>query len=171
MKKIIYTTFLLLSSISTLMASEAPYEVEEIKIYKSLHILDLIVDGKIYKTFPIMIGRGGLGPKKQEGDLLTPEGKYFVDNKNPESKFYKALHVSYPNEIDQARAKEAGVSAGFDIMIHGLPNHPSIWMSASIYTGAIQYIDWTAGCIAVLNKDMEEIYEHTSINTPIKIVH
>ena len=118
-----------------------------------------------------MLGRGGRGPKRQEGDLLVPEGKYFLDFKNPESLFHKSIHISYPNEDDLRRANEDGVDPGGDIMIHGYPNYPKPFFKFLRKIGLIKKIDWTAGCVALDNQEMEEIFENLEVPLPITIYH
>ena len=108
-------------------------------------------DGKHLKTYSISLGTSPIGQKTQEGDGKTPEGEYFIDWVHPNSSYYKAIRVSYPNTNDKLKAFERGVSAGGDIMIHGMPNGFG-WMFP-----LLSKLDWTEGCIAVSNTAMEEI--------------
>jgi murein L,D-transpeptidase YafK len=140
-----------------------PYKVDEVRVYKAKRKIEIWYQGEIVKTYYPHLGRGGLKPKQREGDLLVPEGKYFLDAKNPYSKFYKSLHISYPNEEDIRRAKAAGVDPGKDIMLHGYPNNPIARMIAK------RKVDWTQGCIAVQDWEMEEIYNSIEVPTPITI--
>jgi murein L,D-transpeptidase YafK len=94
--------------------------------------------------------------------MKTPEGVYTIDYRNPNSDYHLALHISYPSEGDNTRAAQRGVNAGFDIMIHGLPN-------GSRSTGFHPVTDWTAGCIAVTDEEIEEMYRVTPDGTPIEI--
>lgn len=140
-----------------------PYKVDEVRVYKAKRKIEIWYQGKIVKTYFPHLGRGGLKPKQKEGDLLVPEGKYFLDTKNPYSKFYKSLHISYPNEEDTRRALAADVNPGKDIMLHGYPNNPIARMIAN------RKVDWTQGCIAVQDSEMEEIYNSIEVPTPITI--
>ena len=104
-----------------------------------------------------------MGAKEQQGDHKTPEGHYILDRRNAKSKFYKSIHVSYPNEQDRRRAEKKGVLPGGDIMIHRLPNGQG-------YIGAAhRAIDWTDGCIAVTDSEMDEIWKLVPDGTPIEI--
>jgi murein L,D-transpeptidase YafK len=105
-----------------------------------------------------------VGHKQQEGDERTPEGKYLLDYKKDDSAFYKAIHISYPNQNDIENAKKRGVSPGGLIMIHGQRNGLG-WLSF-----ASQFFNWTNGCIAVTNSEMEEIWLAVDAGTPIEIV-
>ena len=108
-------------------------------------------------------GDNPVGHKQQEGDERTPEGKYILDYKKDDSSFYKAIHISYPNKDDIESAKKKGVSPGGFIMIHGQKNGYgwAAWIT--------QYFNWTDGCIAVTNSEMDEIWEAVDIGTPIEI--
>jgi murein L,D-transpeptidase YafK len=103
------------------------------------------------KTYQIALGRGSAGIKQVAGDNRTPEGKYIIDEKKIATKFHKALHISYPNSDDRARAAKLGKSPGGDIEIHGLP-------TGLAWLGSLQHvIDWTAGCIALSNDEIDEV--------------
>ena len=116
-----------------------------------------------FKVFRISLGASPVGHKVKEGDNKTPEGTYFISYKNPNSRGYKSLKISYPNEQDRQNAKALNVSPGGDIFIHGLwwaeqdpKNH---WKD-----------NWTRGCIALNNQEIEEIFNHTECNTEITIL-
>jgi murein L,D-transpeptidase YafK len=132
-------------------------------VTKSESKLYLKKDGKIIKEFHVAFGANPKGHKQQEGDERTPEGKYILDYKKEDSSFYKAIHISYPNESDKKRAKELGVNPGGLIMIHGQKNGLG-WLS-----WITQLFDWTDGCIAVSNNAMDEIWESVKVGTPIEI--
>jgi murein L,D-transpeptidase YafK len=104
-----------------------------------------------------------VGPKERQGDNKTPEGTYRIDARNGNSGFHLSLHISYPNEHDKKRAKKLGVSPGGDIMIHGIKNGFSQVGASHAET------DWTEGCIAVTNQEMEEIYKFVPIGTVVEI--
>lgn len=133
--------------------------------------MDLISQGRVIKSYRVMLGRGGNKPKRKQGDNLVPEGKYIIDYKNPDSQFYKSLHISYPNEEDKRRASEAGVEPGGDIMIHGYPNKPKPLFKFLKKMGLIKLVDWTAGCVAIDDGEMEEIYHAIEEHTPVTIFH
>jgi len=117
----------------------------------------------VIKTYKVGLGTEPLGMKERQGDHKTPEGEYVVDAKNSNSDFYMALHISYPNETDRARARKLGVSPGGDIEIHGLGKKFG-WIGA-----AHRLKDWTDGCIAVTNEEIREIYEIVPVGTPVEI--
>jgi murein L,D-transpeptidase YafK len=156
--------FLSLSVCPTLSSAEHPSTpVDSIRISKSAHSLSLISNGKVLKTYQVAIGRGSKGPKQVAGDERTPEGKYIIDAKNASSHFHKALHLSYPNATDRARALQLGKSPGGDIEIHGLP-------AAFAWAGTGQHaLDWTAGCIALSNDEIDEVWKMVSVGTPVEI--
>lgn len=146
---------------SAFSESEIKYKVDEVRVFKSENKMQMLYKGKVTKEYEVMLGRGGDGPKEQDGDKKTPEGKYFLTFKNAKSQFYKAIKVTYPNKEDKRRAKELGVSPGGDIFIHGMPNK----RFASFLFG-----NWTQGCIAVTNADMDEIWNNIKTRVPITIL-
>jgi len=99
----------------------APERADSILILKHDHLLELLANGKVIRTYKVALGSGGLARKERQGDGRTPEGHYVIDSRNAHSAYHKALHVSYPNAEDRKRAAAAGASPGGDIMIHGLP--------------------------------------------------
>jgi tetratricopeptide (TPR) repeat protein len=137
--------------------------VDRILIEKSARRLMLISQGEVLKTYKIALGGNPIGPKEQQGDNKTPEGTYVIDAKNRDSQYHLSLHISYPNERDKNRAKELGVSPGGDIMIHGFKNGFS-WAS-----DAQSAVDWTKGCIAVTNEEIEEIAKLAPKGTIVEI--
>ena len=138
--------------------------IDKVFVDKSARTLQLLSDDKVIKSYHIALGGNPIGHKQQEGDQRTPVGSYTLDYKNEKSKLYRSIHISYPNAADKARAKSRGVSAGGDIMIHGQKNG----------FGALgllnQQRDWTEGCIAVTNDEMDEIMAAVKVGTPIEIV-
>jgi tetratricopeptide (TPR) repeat protein len=137
--------------------------VNRILIEKSARRLMLISQGEVLKTYKIALGGNPIGPKERQGDNKTPEGTYVIDGRNRDSRFYLSLHISYPNERDKNRAKELGVSPGGDIMIHGIKNGSS-WIG-----DAHAKVDWTNGCIAVTNEEIEEIAKLAPDGTIVEI--
>lgn len=138
--------------------------IDKVFVDKSARTLQLLSDNKVIKTYHIALGGNPVGHKQQQGDKRTPTGSYILDYKNEKSKFYRSIHVSYPNAADKARAKLRGISPGGDIMIHGQKN--GFGHLAAIN----QQRDWTDGCIAVTDNEMDEIMAAVEIGTPIEIV-
>lgn len=137
--------------------------VDRILIEKKERRLTLISKGEVLKTYKIALGGNPDGPKERQGDNKTPEGTYIVDGKNKNSQYHQALHISYPNERDRKRAKKLGVSPGGDIMIHGIKTGFS-------WVGDLQANkDWTKGCIAVTDEEIEEIYTLVALTTVVEI--
>ncbi len=141
----------------------APIKADRIVVFKSERKLMLMRDGKPLKSYKIALGGEPAGPKTRRGDHKTPEGIYVIDRRNSHSQFYKALHVSYPNTEDVTRAHKLKVSAGGDIMIHGLPNGMG-WVGSAHLAR-----DWTDGCIAVTDDEIDEIWKLVPDGTPIEI--
>lgn len=141
--------------------SYAQNSIDMIIIEKSKRVLLLLKNGNIVKEYLIDLGFDPIGHKYFKGDGKTPEGLYFVINKSTNSDFYMSLQVSYPNKWDERNANVISKDAGNYIMIHGEPN---------IKRQNNNLKDWTNGCIALNNKDIKEIYQNVSINTPIYIL-
>jgi len=143
----------------------SPY-VDRVLVKKSERTMELHKQGAVYRTYRISLGDQPRGHKLQEGDERTPEGNYVLDWRNPNSAFYKSIHVSYPNALDRTVARSLGVSPGGMIMIHGLPN----WLSSPRLAAEYRRRDWTDGCIAVGNEEMDEIWQLVRDGTPITIL-
>jgi L,D-peptidoglycan transpeptidase YkuD (ErfK/YbiS/YcfS/YnhG family) len=137
--------------------------VDKILIEKKERRLMLVSRGEVLKTYKIALGGNPGGPKERQGDNKTPEGTYFIDSRNKDSRYHLSLHISYPNERDKKRAKERGVSSGGNIMIHGIKNGFS-WVGDS-HTA----VDWTKGCIAVTDEEIEEIEKVAPNGTIVEI--
>ena len=136
---------------------------DKIIIEKKAHRLTIYSGGKEIKSYTVAIGRGGMGKKLREGDKLTPEGLYRIDKRNPESSYHLSLHVSYPNADDIAAAARAGVNPGSDIMIHGARN--GFGWFGRLHT----LFDWTLGCVAVTDREIEELWELVPDGTGVEI--
>ncbi len=134
-----------------------------IVIEKTARKMTLYRNDKPWRAYHVALGQGGLAPKRQEGDKLTPEGLYYIKNRNPQSIFYKSLRISYPNPEDTLHAKKMGVQPGGHIMIHGLPNGKG-WVGVRHRNK-----DWTEGCIAVTNEEIEQIWNTVADGTPVEI--
>ena len=141
----------------------APQKAESILILKKDHVMELLAGGRVIRTYKVALGRGGLAPKEREGDGRTPEGHYTIDAKYAVSHYHKAFHVSNPNAGDRARAAKLGASPGGAIMIHGLPNGKG-WVGARH-----RLYDWTLGCIAVTDEEIDEIWNLVPVGTPVEI--
>ncbi|AFY01711.1 L,D-transpeptidase family protein [Bdellovibrio bacteriovorus] len=150
-------------SVDRLQAEEL--KVERIVVSKDRKELYLISGDTLLKVYPVAFGRNPVGHKQFEGDNKTPEGLYSIDYKNPQSQYTKALHVSYPNKADTEFAKAQGKSAGGDIMIHGLPSEERKGQAV----GLIHPMNWTQGCVAVTNPEIEEIYSLVKEKTLVEI--
>ncbi|MGM8872032.1 L,D-transpeptidase family protein [Psychrobacter sp. 2Y5] len=151
---------------SAKLSQPIPSDVTIDKVYvdKSERVLKLLSEDKVVKSYHIALGDSPAGHKRQEGDERTPTGNYKLDYKNENSSYYRSIHVSYPNSTDKAQAKKRGVSAGGDIMIHGQKN--GLGHLATI----TQQRDWTDGCIAVTDDEMDEIMSIYKAGMPIEIV-
>jgi murein L,D-transpeptidase YafK len=138
-------------------------KIDRIVVKKSARQLSVFRNGNRIKIYRIALGRRPLGAKQEEGDMKTPEGIYKIDGRNPQSSFHLALHISYPSDENDQRAAARGVSAGYDIMIHGIQNGRG-WIGAFH-----RWSDWTAGCIAVTDEEIEELSRITPDGTTIEI--
>lgn len=136
---------------------------DRILVEKGLRRLTLIRNGVKVRTYQVALGRNPVGDKERRGDMRTPEGRYTINARVEQSKFHLALRISYPSADDVARANSLGVSPGGDIMIHGLPN------GRGSVGAAHREFDWTEGCIAVTNEEIEEIWRAVPIGTVIEI--
>jgi murein L,D-transpeptidase YafK len=134
-----------------------------IVVDKAARRLTLLRDGQPLRSYAVALGRRPQGHKLQEGDARTPEGAYAIDFKNARSRFHLSVRVSYPNADDRESARRRGVPPGGDIMVHGLPNGLG-WLG-----GLHRAFDWTDGCVAVTNAEMEEIWRLVEIGTTIEI--
>ncbi len=149
---------------TTKSAIPADVIVDKVYVDKSERVLKLLSGDKVIKTYQISLGDSPAGHKRQEGDERTPTGSYTLDYKNENSGYHRSIHVSYPNATDKERAKKRGVSPGGDIMIHGQKN------GFGHLAALTQQRDWTNGCIAVTNDEMDEIMAIYKSGMPIEIV-
>lgn len=150
-------------SLAGTAASTRGVDADHVLIIKKERTLKLIRDGKMIKTYKIALGGDPIGPKTKQGDHKTPEGVYVLDSRNPQSRFYKSIHISYPNARDRAVARKNGLSPGGDVFLHGLPKGYG-WVGSSH-----RLKDWTDGCIAVTNEEMDEIWNAVPNGKPIEI--
>ena len=155
--------WLLISLFWSTYATCAAEKADLVEVYKSDRLLILSRNGREIGRFPIALGGEPKGHKRQEGDQRTPEGNYLLDFKKSDSAYYKAIHISYPNAHDIGQARSKGVSPGGSIMIHGQKNGFG-WLG-----WIMQFFDWTQGCIAVTNSEMDHIWRAVDAGTPIHI--
>ncbi len=132
-------------------------EITRIQVFKQQRVMHLVHHNKVLRAYRFELGFAPAGHKQQEGDGRTPEGAYFINRRNPNSNFHLSIGISYPNEYDVAVARQMGVKPGGNIFIHGTPKY------------AFGRPDWTWGCIAVTNDEMEDIYAMVRDGTPIYI--
>lgn len=145
------------------MAQSAPVHADRVLVLKKEHKLELLSRGKVIKTFKVALGGDPVGPKARQGDHKTPEGIYVLDSRNAHSRFYKAIHISYPNARDRAVARQKAFAPGGDVFVHGLPN------GYGVVGAAHRVKDWTDGCIAVTDAEMDEIWSAVPDGTLIEI--
>jgi murein L,D-transpeptidase YafK len=144
-------------------AQKPVLHADHVVVLKKDRTLQLLLQGKVIKTYKVALGGDPVGPKAQQGDHKTPEGIYILDSRNAHSRFYKSIHLSYPNAQQRDAARSKGVSPGGDVFIHGLPNGFG-------FVGAGHRLkDWTDGCIAVTDHEMDEIWSAVPDRTPIEI--
>ena len=137
-------------------------KVTHVTVHKGARTMNLHHGDTVLKSYKVDLGFAPEGDKKEEGDGRTPEGSYYVNRRNPNSKFHLSLGINYPNEEDLAEAKATGVNPGSDIFIHGR----GPW---SPWRAIRRRADWTWGCIAVTNSEMEEVYAMVRYGTPVRI--
>ena len=137
--------------------------VDSIVVEKKAHKLTLYRDGKPTRTYLVALGGQPVGDKTRAGDNRTPEGIFHIDARQPNSRYHLALHISYPDQAHRERSRAIGAEPGGDIMIHGLPNG----LGAA---GASHRLnDWTNGCVALTDEEIEEIWSVVPIGTPVEI--
>jgi murein L,D-transpeptidase YafK len=169
----LFLLFLLVLCVAALAVAAAAYlnfdplprdaVADRVLVEKSARRLTLLKNGITLKTYRVALGRAPVGAKEYEGDQRTPEGIYSIDFHKPDSDYHLALHVSYPEQRDIDRSAAQGLSAGSDIMIHGLPNGRG-WIGRFH-----RRRDWTAGCVAVTDFEIEEIYRTVPDGTPVEL--
>ena len=133
--------------------------ISRVEVHKSERRMELYKGNKLVRAYDISLGNTPVGHKIRQGDGKTPVGKYVIDRRNPRSRFYLSLGISYPNERDKRVAALLGVDPGGDIFIHGQPNGAK----------RTRRDDWTEGCVAVSNADMREIYRLVGTGTPVHL--
>ena len=142
--------------------AEEPLLADWIVVIKSQRVMRLLRKGEVIREYNISLGKNPVGHKIRQGDNRTPEGLYIISGRNPKSAYHLALRISYPDPIDVINARAMGVKPGGNIMIHGLPN--------GVKNKYLMEKDWTNGCIAVSNEEIEEIWNLVPDGTPIEIL-
>ena len=137
--------------------------VDKIVIVKSDHTMTMMSGERVIRAYKVALGRNPVGPKTRYGDHKTPEGLYVVDAKKSQSRFHLALRLSYPNDADRERAQRENVNPGGDVEIHGIENGLG-WIGA-----LHRHADWTDGCIAVTDSEIDEISKAVAAGTPVEI--
>jgi len=144
-------------------SAEMPLRADKIVIMKRRRLLLLLSGGHVIKTYPVALGPHPVGPKERKGDGRTPEGFYIIDRRSRDTPYHRALHLSYPNEIDRVLAREDHVDPGGDIYIHGMPARFG-------HTDPVKFFrDWTEGCVSVGNVAIEQIWNAVPDGTPVVI--
>lgn len=154
---------LLVLFVSSAAHASGTIHADKVVVIKNEKLLLLLRNGEILKSYKVSIGRNP-GRRVRRGDNRTPEGLYVIDRRNPKSGFYKALHISYPNASDVRIARKLGVSPGGEVLIHGLPE--------GFEDLGASHADrnWTRGCIADSNEEMDEIWQLVADGTPVNII-
>jgi murein L,D-transpeptidase YafK len=158
-KKTCLLLYFLLPSICVYAQTKA----DRIIVHKKNRTMELMHAGQVLKTYKIALGGQPVGAKERQGDHRTPEGVYVIDSRNARSQFHRSLHISYPNAADKDRARKFGVPTGGDIYIHGLPN------GFGFIGASHRARDWTDGCIAVTDQEIEEIWNLVEDHTAVEI--
>lgn len=138
-------------------------KIDKLIVTKGQRTMEAYSNGQLVKTYKISLGRNPLGDKQHQGDKRTPEGEYTISEKNPNSGFHKNLGVSYPNTTDKKEAQQLGLDPGGEIKVHGLRNGFG-------FIGKFHRLfNWTAGCVAVTDDEIDELYRAVDLGTPIII--
>ena len=138
-------------------------QADRVLISKAAHTLTLYKSDSAIRTYRVALGRGGIGPKSREGDNKVPEGVYRISGRNPHSSFHRSLHISYPTADQSRQAASLRVNPGGDVMIHGIRNGLG-WLGPLQRT-----VDWTRGCIAVTDPEIDQIWRAVPDGTPVEI--
>lgn len=148
---------------TSLCAADGPVRADRVVVEKSKRKMYILAEDSVIREYKIALGDNPRGHKQREGDEKTPEGVYTLDRKKADSAYYKAIRISYPSERDRAAAEMAGVDPGGQIMIHGQKNGFG-WLAEKT-----QRYDWTDGCIAITDPEMDEVWNLVETGTPIEI--
>ncbi len=156
------TALLVIPAVASDVSLSPAVVADRVVVLKGERKLMLMKDGQALKVYHVSLGANPVGPKIHQGDHKTPEGEYVLDRHNSKSQYYRSIHISYPSSADRERAHRLGLSPGGDVFVHGLPND---------YKAAPNEDpgDWTDGCIAVTDAEMDEIWRAVPDGTPIEI--
>lgn len=154
---------LMLLSVAPMGSAMCAETATRVVVDKSDRLLMLYRGTDLLGSYRIALGGEPVGPKRLEGDERTPEGAYLIDRKQDDDRYYKSIHISYPNRRDQYLAEQSGGVPGQGMRIHGQPRR---WAAFAWIT---QRFDWTDGCIALSNKDMDQVWDSVREGTPIEI--
>jgi murein L,D-transpeptidase YafK len=154
---------LCLLTLARILSLHAQSHADRIIVHKKARTMELMRVGQVLKAYKIALGGQPVGPKTRQGDHKTPEGLYVIDSRNARSQFHRSLHISYPNTGDREHARKLGLAPDGDIFIHGLPN------GYGFVGAAHRARDWTDGCIAVTDQEIEEIWRLVDNGTPVEI--
>ena len=144
-------------------ALPADAKADLVVVHKATHSLELYRHGALLKSYSVSLGRHPEGTKRHQGDGRTPEGQYVLDYRKPNSSFYRALHISYPSPADLVAARTQGVDPGGLVMVHGMKNGWG-WLGRLHLA-----FDWTDGCVAVTDREMDEIWRAVPDGTKITL--
>lgn len=161
--KLLLAALLLAGSVAPPPVVAAIARADRVVVFKSRRLMQLLRGDEVLRSYRIALGRQPVGPKDRAGDCRTPEGSYLLDRRTAASRYHRAIHISYPNDADRAAARRKGVLPGGDIMIHGLPR--GFEDLADLHFAR----NWTKGCIAVSNAEIDEIWRLVPDGTPIDI--
>lgn len=153
----------LICALVSAQPTKNPLHADRVVVLKRERTLQLLSQGRVIKTYKVALGGNPVGAKTRQGDHKTPEGTYVLDSRNRHSQFYKSIHISYPSARDRAAARARGIAPGGDVFVHGLPNGYK-WVGTSH-----RLKDWTDGCIAVTDEEIDEIWAAVADGTPIEI--
>ncbi len=155
---LLLSAFLALSACATKFRTYNGPAVTSVQVHKAARKMYLLHNSEVLESYDVSLGFAPVGHKEVEGDGKTPEGSYIINRQNPNSEYHLSLGISYPNDIDRAYADSVGQEPGGDIFIHGAPNK------------RVSVRDWTLGCIAVTDREMEIIYSMVRPGTPIHLL-
>jgi len=159
--QVLFSIFVIFHPFNAVLALSS--DVTHVVLLKSERKLQLLHKDKVLKEYEVALGFEPEGAKKQEGDGKTPEGKYTLDYRNPQSSYHKSIHISYPNQQDKEQARKRGLSPGGAVFIHGLRRPFG-------FLGKLHLLkDWTLGCVAVTNEEIDEIWAIVKNGTSIEI--
>jgi len=166
MNRIIFVVIflpVLLSGCSHTQPAANIEHADKLLILKSARMLRLLRSGHVFRSYRVALGRNPVGAKTRKGDHKTPEGLYTIDSRKEHSRFYRALHITYPEVQDRTRAQAGGYDPGGNVEIHGIEN--GLGWIGRLHTR----VDWTDGCVALTDEQMDEVWNAVAVGTPVEI--